>query len=158
MTAVIQRVAHASVTIEGKTYGSCGRGLLILLGVARGDGEDDARLLAAKISKLRIFPDDNGKMNLSVNDISGGALVVSNFTLLANYRHGNRPDYFGAGEPAVAEGLYEYFVDCLRGLVGEVGTGKFGADMQIELVNDGPVTLVLQSDILKITGGAEKNR
>lgn len=149
MIAVIQRVKEASVSISGQIYGSCNRGLMILLGVAKGDTEKDAQLLAAKISKLRIFCDENGKMNLSVKDIDGEALVVSQFTLLANYKKGNRPDYFGAAEPTIANPLYEYFVELMRKEVKHVGTGVFGADMHVVIHNDGPVTIVMDSNELK---------
>jgi D-tyrosyl-tRNA(Tyr) deacylase len=154
MTAVIQRVSEAAVAVDGKTVGSCGRGLLILLGVAEGDGEEDALLLANKIAKLRIFSDEAGKMNLSVSDVGGEALVISNFTLLANYKHGNRPDYLGAAKPETANALYEHFVSLLSKTVGRVEKGVFGADMKVSLLNDGPVTLVLQSEVLKKTGKA----
>jgi D-tyrosyl-tRNA(Tyr) deacylase len=110
MIAVIQRVQNSNVSINGVINGECSHGLMILLGVAKDDTEDDARVLAAKISKLRIFCDEKGKMNLSIKDIDGEVLVVSQFTLLANYKKGNRPDYFGAAEPSVAIPLYEYFV------------------------------------------------
>ena len=149
MIAVIQRVKHSSVHIDGILNGECQNGLMILLGVAKGDTEEDARLLATKISKLRIFCDDNGKMNLSVKDIDGEALVVSQFTLLANYKKGNRPDYFGAAEPSVAIPLYEYFVELMKNEVKHVGTGVFGADMQVSILNDGPVTIVMDSNQLK---------
>lgn len=149
MIAVIQRVKNSSVSIDGVVNGTCGHGLMILLGVAKGDTEDDARLLAAKISKLRIFCDENGKMNLSVKDIDGEALVVSQFTLLANYKKGNRPDYFGAAEPQMAIPLYEYFVELMKAEVKHVGTGIFGADMQVSILNDGPVTIVMDSNQLK---------
>ena len=149
MIAVIQRVQNSSVSIDGKIKGECAHGLMILLGVAKGDTEEDARLLATKISKLRIFCDDNGKMNLSIKDVDGEALVVSQFTLLANYKKGNRPDYFGAAEPSVAIPLYEYFVELMRSEVKHVGTGIFGADMQVSILNDGPVTIVMDSNQLK---------
>ena len=149
MIAVIQRVQNSSVSIDGKINGECAHGLMILLGVAKGDTEEDARLLAAKISKLRIFCDDNGKMNLSIKDVNGEALVVSQFTLLANYKKGNRPDYFGAAEPSVAIPLYEYFVELMRSEIKHVGTGVFGADMQVSILNDGPVTIVMDSNQLK---------
>ncbi len=124
---------------------------MILLGVKAGDSEEDGRLLAAKIAKLRIFTDENGKMNLSVNDIGGGALVVSNFTLLANYAHGNRPDYLNAEKPERAKALYLGFASLLReALVSHaVGEGVFGADMHLTIENDGPVTIVMDSEILK---------
>ena len=149
MIAVIQRVKNASVSIDGILNGACNEGLMILLGVAKDDVEEDARLLATKISKLRIFCDENGKMNLSVKDIDGEALIVSQFTLLANYKKGNRPDYFGAGSPDHANKLYEYFVELMRAELKHVGTGQFGADMQVSILNDGPVTIVMDSNQLK---------
>ncbi len=150
MIAVLQRVLRAAVTADGVPAGRCGRGYMILLGVLSGDGEKEALLLAEKIAKLRIFTDEAGKMNLSVTDIGGGALVVSNFTLAANYSHGNRPNFLSAAAPGVAEPLYESFVEALRTHI-PVGTGVFGADMQIDMTADGPVTIVLDSDVL--TGG-----
>lgn len=155
MTAVVQRVTSASVSVDCKIVGECDHGLFILLGVALGDEELDAELLAEKIAKLRIFTDENEKMNLSVKDISGSALVISNFTLLANYKHGNRPDYFGAASPADAEKLYEFFLRLLSEKIGHVGAGIFGADMKIDAKCDGPVTIVLKSDVLKKNGKAE---
>lgn len=149
MIAVIQRVQNSSVSVDSTVRGECSHGLMILLGVAKGDTEEDARLLAAKISKLRIFCDENGKMNLSIKDVDGEALVVSQFTLLANYKKGNRPDYFGAAEPATAIPLYEYFVELMRTEVKHVGTGIFGADMKVSILNDGPVTIVMDSNQLK---------
>ena len=149
MIAVIQRVQNSSVSIEGKINGECSHGLMILLGVAKGDTELDAKLLATKISKLRIFCDENGKMNLSVKDVDGEVLVVSQFTLLANYKKGNRPDYFGAAEPQAAIPLYEYFVELMRAEVKHVDTGVFGADMKVSILNDGPVTIVMDSNQLK---------
>ena len=149
MTAVVQRVSSAEVRVDEKICGACGEGLFILLGVADGDTRADAELLAAKIAKLRIFCDDEGKMNRSVLDIGGSALVVSNFTLLANYRHGNRPDFFGAAAPEQANELYEVFTSLLRGRIGRVETGIFGADMKITAACDGPVTIVVESEVLK---------
>ena len=149
MIAVIQRVQNASVSIDGRINGECSHGLMILLGVAKDDTKIDAELLSAKISKLRIFCDENGKMNLSVKDIDGEALIVSQFTLLANYKKGNRPDYFGAGSPDHANQLYEYFVELMRAELKHVGTGIFGADMQVSILNDGPVTIVMDSNQLK---------
>ncbi len=150
MTAVIQRVKYAAVRVNGETVGSCGLGLLILLGVFSEDEKRDAELLAAKISKLRIFSDENDKLNLSVNDIGGSALVVSNFTLCANYRHGNRPDYLAAKKPDEANELYLYFAQRLHELVpGGVQTGEFGEDMKIETLCDGPITIVMDSNVLK---------
>ena len=149
MKAVIQRVTSAEVKVEGELIGSCGHGLLILLGVATGDTEEDLDRMLQKIVKLRIFEDENGKMNKSVQDIDGEMLVVSQFTLLANYKHGNRPDYLGAAPPAEANRLYELFVKKAQSHVRHVGHGQFGADMQVSLCNDGPVTIVMESDVLK---------
>lgn len=148
MIAVIQRVKRASVIIDERISGECSKGLMILLGVADGDTEADAQALAAKISKLRIFSDADGKMNLSVKDVGGELLVVSNFTLLANYAKGNRPDYFGAAAPDTAEKLYKYFGYLLEKEVSHVGYGEFGADMEVTIVNDGPVTIVMDSKML----------
>ncbi|MBQ8403206.1 MAG: D-tyrosyl-tRNA(Tyr) deacylase [Clostridia bacterium] len=152
MTAVIQRVKCASVVSDGVLTGEIEAGLMLLLGVKKGDTENDALLLAEKIAKLRIFSDENGKMNKSVNDIGGGALIVSNFTLCANYAHGNRPDYMEAEKPPRATELYEYFVGLMRERVASVGTGVFGADMEITMKADGPVTIVMESEILKNKG------
>ena len=149
MKAVLQRVSEASVKVDGETVGQCGAGLMILLGVAKGDTEEDARLLAEKILKLRIFCDEQGKMNRSVVDMDGELLVISQFTLLANYSHGNRPDYLESAPPAEAKALYEYFTELVRGGVRHTGTGIFGADMKVSLVNDGPVTIVMDSEVLK---------
>ena len=148
MVAVIQRVKRASVIIDGECSGTCEKGLMILLGVAEGDGREDADALAAKISKLRIFCDENDKMNLSVKDIDGEMLIVSNFTLLANYVKGNRPDYFGAAAPDKADELYRYFGGLMEKEVKHVGYGVFGADMEVTIVNDGPVTIVMDSKVL----------
>ena len=149
MKAVIQRVTTASVHVDGELIGSCGHGLLILLGVATGDTEEDLDRMLTKIVKLRIFEDENGKMNRSVQDIDGEMLVVSQFTLLANYKHGNRPDYLGAAAPAEATRLYEMFIEKAKAHVRHVGHGKFGADMKVSLLNDGPVTIVMESEVLK---------
>ena len=149
MIAVLQRAASAAVQVEGKTVGEIGKGLLVLLGVAEGDTKEDAELLARKILACRIFSDENDKMNLSVRDVQGGVLVVSNFTLLANYAHGNRPDYMRAAKPKEANELYEYFVDLIRLDGTTVATGEFGADMRVQLVGDGPVTIVMDSNELK---------
>ena len=149
MRAVIQRVKRAAVTINGQTVGSCGQGFLILLGVKKGDVEEDADLLAAKIAKLRIFCDENGKMNLALGDVGGELLVISNFTLCADCRKGNRPDYFGAESPDRAKALYEYFTSQLATLSGcKTETGEFGATMAVDSLNDGPVTLVVDTDQL----------
>lgn len=149
MKAVIQRVSGAHVDIGGETVGACGKGYMILLGVGQGDTREDAELLAAKIVKLRIFEDEAGKMNRSLLDIGGEILVISQFTLLADYRKGNRPDFFGAAAPDVAKALYEEFIALLREQVAHVAHGEFGADMQVSLCNDGPVTIVMESDVLK---------
>ena len=149
MKLVIQRVKKAAVSVEGKIVGECGKGLMILLGVARGDTEEDARLLASKICNLRIFCDENDKMNLSVKSIEGEALVISQFTLMANYRHGNRPDFLESAPPDEANRLYEYFADLMTAELRHVGRGVFGAHMEVALVNDGPVTIVMDSEVLK---------
>ncbi len=156
MRAVVQRVSGASVAVSGETVGKCGRGFLILLGVAKGDTEADADVLAAKLSKLRVFEDGNGKMNLSLSDIGGELLIISNFTLYADCRHGNRPDYLMAEAPAEANRLYEYFTDRMKTLSGcPTETGVFGADMKVSIENDGPVTLVIDSpELMKKKGGA----
>ena len=152
MRAVIQRVSSANVVSDGILTGEIQQGLMILLGVAKGDEKLDAELLAAKISKLRIFSDENDKMNKSVKDIGGSALVVSNVTLSANYAHGNRPDYFGAEAPERANELYEYFVSLLRKEISIVETGVFGAHMDISMVANGPITIVMDSDVLRRKG------
>ena len=149
MKAVIQRVTSASVHVDGELIGSCGHGLLVFLGVAHGDTEEDLDRMLQKMVKLRIFEDENGKMNRSVQDIDGEMLVVSQFTLLANYKHGNRPDYLGAAAPDEANRLYELFIEKAKAYVKHVGHGKFGADMKVSLLNDGPVTIVMESDVLK---------
>ena len=148
MKAVIQRVRSASVEVDGETVGSCGHGLLVLLGVAPEDTEEDMERMVQKMVKMRIFTDENGKMNRSVQDIDGEMLVVSQFTLFANYKHGNRPDYLGAAAPDVANAMYEKFLARAATLVRHVGHGVFGAHMQVSLVNDGPVTIVMESDVL----------
>lgn len=149
MKAVIQRVTGASVRVDGNIVGECGEGLMILLGVAKGDTEEDARLLATKICNLRIFCDENDKMNLSVKTIDGEALVISQFTLMANYRHGNRPDFLESAPPDEANRLYEYFADLMSAELRHVGRGMFGAHMEVSLVNNGPVTIVMDSEVLK---------
>ncbi len=149
MKAILQRCKRAAVSVDGEVISSVEHGLMILLGVAKGDETTDAELLAEKISKLRIFDDADGKLNLSIKDVNGGALVVSNFTLLADYRKGNRPDYFGSESPARANELYEYFAACLRDRGIHTETGRFGADMQVTLTNDGPVTIDMDSAVLK---------
>lgn len=149
MKAVIQRVSRADVSVDGKVCGACAKGLMILLGVACGDSEEDAELLAAKICKLRIFTDENDKMNLSLKDIDGEALIISQFTLMANYRHGNRPDFLESAPQAEANRLYEYFKSLMAKEVRRVESGIFGANMEVSLVNDGPVTIVMDSEVLR---------
>ena len=149
MRAVIQRVSSASVEVDGQIVGTCQRGYLILLGVAKGDSEADAELLCRKIAALRIFRDENDKMNLSIRDIDGEALVISQFTLLANYRHGNRPDFLASAKPDEANRLYEYFKELLSRELRRVECGVFGADMKVSLTNDGPVTICMDSEVLK---------
>lgn len=148
MIAVIQRVYSASVVSDGVLSGKINKGLYILLGVKDGDTQSDSVALAEKISKLRIFSDENGKMNLSVRDIAGEVLVVSNFTLAANYSHGNRPDYLLAAAPDTAKLLYENFISEIANRTGKCESGVFGADMVTDMRTDGPVTIVMDSDIL----------
>lgn len=149
MICVIQRVNSATVFADGELSGSIGKGLYLLLGVKVGDDEKDAVLLAEKISKLRIFSDENGKMNLSVKDVGGSALVVSNFTLHANYAHGNRPDYLNSAPPAIANTLYQLFIKELSDRIGKCECGVFGADMRTEMSTDGPVTILMDSAVLR---------
>ncbi len=146
MRAVIQRVSEASVTIDDQVHSSIQHGLMLLLGIEDADDKSDADWLSSKISQMRIFSDVDGKMNLSVKDIDGGILVVSQFTLHALTAKGNRPSFIKAARPEKAIPLYEYFVDSLK-LVSEceVKTGVFGADMEIALINDGPVTIIIDS-------------
>jgi len=145
MRAVVQRVTRASVTVDNEIVGEIDFGLLVLLGIARDDGESDADYLADKIAALRIFDDEEGKMNRSVQDISGGLLIVSQFTLYGDVRRGLRPSWSDAAAPTAAEPLYDYFVTRCRANVSNVGTGSFRRMMQVELVNDGPVTILLDS-------------
>ncbi len=145
MRAVLQRVSEASVVVAGDSVGAIGQGLMILLGVEQGDSETDARYLAEKCAQLRIFEDLAGKMNLSVEDIGGELLVVSQFTLLADCRKGRRPGFSRAALPENAETLYRQFVELLRGRGLTVATGVFQAEMQVNLINDGPVTMLLDS-------------
>ena len=145
MRALLQRVAWAKVEVDGERVGETGPGLLILLGVTHGDGPDEVESLARKVSKLRIFNDAEGKMNRSVTDVGGGALVVSQFTLYGDARRGNRPSYIGAAAPEHAEKLYESFIESLKALGLPVASGRFGADMKVSLLNDGPVTILLDT-------------
>ncbi len=149
MRALLQRVTHAVVTVEGETVGEIGNGLLILLGVTAEDTDDECERLAEKICRLRIFADENDKTNCSVNDIGGGLLIVSQFTLCADCRKGTRPSFSKAGAPDEANRLYELFADLCRQRVPLVQTGEFGAHMQVDLCNDGPFTVWLDTDELK---------
>jgi D-aminoacyl-tRNA deacylase len=142
---VLQRVKEASVTVEGETISKIGCGLLLLVGVAHGDGETEADWLAEKVAGLRIMADEEGKMNISVRDVGGAVLAVSQFTLLADTRKGKRPSFVGAAPPEEAARLFDYFCERLRAAgVSQVETGRFGAMMDVALVNDGPVTIVLE--------------
>jgi D-aminoacyl-tRNA deacylase len=145
MRAVIQRVSRASVEVEGREVGQIGLGYLVLLGIARGDGHPDAAWLADKLLGLRVFEDDEGKMNRSVVDVRGGILVVSQFTLLGDCRTGRRPSFTDAAAPEDAERLYQKFTSLLAASGLEIGTGVFRAMMKVSLINDGPVTLLLDS-------------
>lgn len=145
MEAILQRVSRASVSVDGNVVGRIGQGLVVLLGVASGDTEEDARFLADKISTLRIFADESGKFNLSVQDIQGEILVVSQFTLLADTRKGRRPSFFDAAPPQEARSLIERFADLLRSRGLTAQTGQFQAHMHVEIHNDGPVTIPLSS-------------
>jgi D-tyrosyl-tRNA(Tyr) deacylase len=145
MRAVVQRVTRARVTVDDEVVGEIGMGLVVLLGVAHDDTNADADYLAPKIASLRIFDDSEGKMNVSLKDIDGGLLVVSQFTLYGDARRGLRPSWSEAAPPEIAEPLYEYFVESSRRLVTRVATGSFRRMMQVELVNDGPVTIMLDS-------------
>lgn len=146
MRAVVQRVAEASVSVDEKINGEIGKGLLVLLGITNDDTQEDIDYLVRKICGLRIFSDFNGKMNLSIQDIGGELLVVSQFTLYAQTKKGNRPSYIDAAKPEIAIALYEAFVSSLsRKRNKEIVTGIFGADMQVKLVNDGPVTIIIDS-------------
>ncbi|MEF3274666.1 MAG: D-tyrosyl-tRNA(Tyr) deacylase [Chloroflexus sp.] len=149
MRAVLQRVTQASVTVDGVVVGAIGRGLLILLGIAQTDTNDDVELLADKIANLRIFSDEEGKFNLSLLDVGGAALVVSQFTLYADTRKGRRPSFTAAAPPAIAAPLVDAFAAALRTRTIPVATGVFGAMMQVALVNDGPVTIVIDSAELR---------
>jgi len=148
MKVIVQRVTRATVTVEGNVTGSIGKGFLVLVGCRKGDTDADARLLAHKTVNLRVFSDAQDKMNLALDEVSGSVLAVSQFTLYADTRKGNRPSFIDAADPATAETLYNVYVDALRRSLGEqrVATGVFRATMQVELVNDGPVTIELTTD------------
>ena len=153
MKVVLQRVTEASVSIDGKEVGRIGRGYVILLGVGEDSTKAHADQMLAKISKLRIFPDSAGKTNINITDVRGEVLIISQFTLYADCRKGNRPSFIGAGSPVLAEEIYNYFVESAKPLFSKVACGVFGAYMQVSLVNDGPFTLVLdlqppQTDLL----------
>ena len=145
MKVLLQRVSHASVSIEGERKAQIGQGLVAFVGIAKGDGEADARYLAGKTANLRLFPDGEGKLNLSVLDIKGEVLIVSQFTLLADARKGRRPSFTEAAQPAQAEKLFEQFVEQVRATGLKVETGRFQQYMQVEIHNDGPVTVLLDS-------------
>ena len=145
MRAVVQRVTRASVKVDAEVIGEIGQGLVVLVGIARDDTKVEAAYLVDKITNLRIFDDQDGKMNLSVKDVGGALLVISQFTLYGDVRRGLRPSWSDAAPPEVAEPLYDFFVRQARVAVNDVGTGKFQAMMQVELINDGPVTILLDS-------------
>ena len=146
MKALIQRVSSASVSVDDECCASVSRGFLVFLGVTHGDTEAVAEKLAEKIRKLRIFEDENGKTNLSIEDVAGELLVVSQFTLYADCNRGNRPGFENAAEPAYAKSIYEYFLSCCKNRFASVAHGIFGADMKVSLVNDGPFTIMLEMD------------
>jgi D-aminoacyl-tRNA deacylase len=148
MRVVLQRVSRASVRVEGETVASVGRGLLLVVGVADGDDAAESRRLAEKCAAMRIFADEEGRFNLSLTDIGGEALVVSQFTLLADVRKGRRPSFVAAAQPEVAEPLVDAFAEALRGQGVPTQTGRFGAMMEVELVNEGPVTVIVESEAL----------
>ncbi len=144
MKVVLQRVLEASVTVDGKVLGEIGRGYVVLLGVGNNDTREIAEKMADKVKKLRLFPDDEGKTNLSIDDIGGEVLVISQFTLYADARKGTRPSFIEAGAPALAEELYEYFITLCQDRFSKTAHGEFGADMKVSLVNDGPFTICLE--------------
>lgn len=148
MRFVIQRVTEASVTIDGEISGKIGKGYLVLIGVADTDTKEIADKMIRKMIGLRIFEDEQGKTNLSLADVDGGLLLVSQFTLYANCKRGNRPSFIEAGKPDMANEMYEYIIEKCRESVDEVQTGEFGADMKVQLLNDGPFTILLDSDKL----------
>lgn len=148
MRAVVQRVLSSSVTVNGATVGEIGKGYMLLLGVCEGDTVKEAELLASKVAKLRVFEDENEKMNLSALDVDGEVLCISQFTLCADVKKGNRPSFTSSAAPDIANSLYEYFCECLKKEgIRKVEKGIFGADMKVSLVNDGPVTIILDTDI-----------
>lgn len=145
MRVVVQRVKHASVTINGTVNGKINNGFLVLLGIQSTDSEQDVDYLVKKVANLRIFSDENDKMNLSLKDVNGELLIVSQFTLYANCKEGNRPSFVEAAKPDIAIPLYEYFVSECKKIIPVVETGIFGADMKVDLLNDGPVTIIMDS-------------
>ncbi|NIR45252.1 MAG: D-tyrosyl-tRNA(Tyr) deacylase [Gemmatimonadetes bacterium] len=146
MRVVLQRVSRAEVRIDGEPVGSIGRGFLLLVAFTDGDGEDQVRWMAEKVSGLRLFPDAEGKMNRTLDEVGGELLVVSQFTLYGDVRKGRRPSFVAAADPVAAERLYDRFVEILRGGTVPVATGSFGAMMEVDLVNDGPVTLIIDRE------------
>jgi D-tyrosyl-tRNA(Tyr) deacylase len=153
MKAVIQRVSSASVKVDGEVVGSCGMGYMILFGAAQGDTEADADIMARKVAALRIFRDSDDKMNLSIKDIDGEILAISQFTLCADVKKGNRPSFIGAMEPIEAERLYKYFCNKLREEgIKKVDEGVFGGDMSVSLINEGPVTILYDTEIWRKNG------
>src|SRR5213594_2254463 len=148
MRAVVQRVTRAKVTVNDEVIGEIGNGLVVLVGIARDDTKVEAAYLVDKITNLRIFDDEDGKMNLSVKDVTGGLLIISQFTLYGDVRRGLRPSWIDAAPPEVAEPLYDFFVRQVKSVIDNVATGKFQAMMQVELVNDGPVTILIDSQKL----------
>lgn len=145
MRVVVQRVKHASVTINGTVNGKINNGFLVLLGIQSTDSKQDVDYLVKKVTNLRIFSDESDKMNLSLKDVNGELLIVSQFTLYANCKEGNRPSFVEAAKPDVAIPLYEYFISECRKIIPVVETGIFGADMKVDLLNDGPVTIIMDS-------------
>ena len=148
MKFVIQRVNHAEVKVDGETVGKIGKGFLVLIGVGREDTKEDADWYLKKLLGLRIFEDENGKTNLSLADVNGELLLISQFTLYANCKRGNRPSFIESGDPALAEELYEYIISKCQENVPVVEKGSFGADMKVGLINDGPFTIILDSDCM----------
>jgi len=146
MKFVIQRVSNAKVDVDGETLGAIGRGFMILIGIAESDTEEIADKMIQKMLKLRIFDDENGKTNLSIDDVGGELLLISQFTLYADCRKGNRPSFFRAGNPEMASKMYDYIVEKCTSLGYKTGHGKFGAEMEVSLINDGPFTIVLDSE------------
>ena len=144
MKTVLQRVSRGSVTVDGKVVGNINKGYVALVGFGEGDDKQKVEKNVDKIQKLRIFPDDNGKTNLSINEVCGDLLIVSQFTLYADCRKGNRPNFLNAADPALAEDLYNYFTEYAKGKFNKVECGVFGADMKVNLVNDGPFTVILE--------------